>query len=60
MFGKRGLKKGYVSFFVGGTAFQAFLSAMNYHHWHSPVDGIVVDVYKIPGTYFLDHSQVLN
>ena len=25
--------------FVGGTVYQAFLSAMNYHRWHSPVSG---------------------
>lgn len=57
MFGKRGLSKKYGSLFVGGTIYQAYLSAMNYHQWHSPVDGRIVDVYKIPGTYYLDQSQ---
>jgi phosphatidylserine decarboxylase len=28
--------------FVGGTIYQAFLSATNYHHWHSPVAGTIV------------------
>ena len=38
--------------FDGGTIYQAFLSALSYHHWHSPVDGKVVKAYKIPGTYY--------
>ncbi|MGZ4627955.1 phosphatidylserine decarboxylase, partial [Oryzihumus sp.] len=25
--------------FVGGTVYQAFLSATNYHRWHAPVAG---------------------
>lgn len=42
----------YVSQFVGGTIYQAFLSALNYHRWHSPVDGKIVKAYKVPGTYY--------
>ena len=38
--------------FVGGTIYQAFLSALSYHRWHSPVDGKVVKAYNIPGTYY--------
>ncbi|PRP82713.1 phosphatidylserine decarboxylase [Planoprotostelium fungivorum] len=38
--------------FVGGTIFQAFLSATSYHRWHSPVNGKVIDFYVVPGTYF--------
>ena len=38
--------------FVGGTVYQAFLSATSYHRWHSPVNGTIVDVKKIPGTYY--------
>jgi phosphatidylserine decarboxylase len=38
--------------FVGGTVHQAFLSAMNYHRWHSPVDGTVVRADNVHGTYF--------
>lgn len=37
--------------FVGGTVYQAYLSALNYHRWHSPVDGIIVKVVHVPGTY---------
>ena len=42
----------YTSQFVGGTIYQAFLSALSYHRWHSPVDGNVVKAYNIPGTYY--------
>ncbi|RFA12075.1 hypothetical protein B7R22_16700 [Subtercola boreus] len=38
--------------FVGGTVYQAFLSALNYHRWHSPVAGTVVRAFVEPGTYF--------
>ena len=32
----------YVDQFVGGTVYQAFLSATNYHRWHTPVAGTIV------------------
>lgn len=38
--------------FVGGTVYQAYLTAMNYHHWHSPVAGTIVRAFVQPGTYF--------
>jgi len=38
--------------FVGGTIYQAFLSALSYHRWHSPVDGRVVKAYVHGGTYY--------
>jgi phosphatidylserine decarboxylase len=39
--------------FVGGTVYQAFLSADSYHNWHAPVDGTYVQDPKIiPGTYY--------
>jgi phosphatidylserine decarboxylase len=38
--------------FVGGTIYQAFLSARNYHRWHSPVSGTVVKTELVPGTYY--------
>ncbi|XP_031472681.1 decarboxylase iboD-like [Nymphaea colorata] len=47
------------SLFEGGTVYQAFLSALFYHRWHSPVDGVVEDVYDIAGTYYLDQSEAL-
>lgn len=38
--------------FVGGTVYQAFLSALSYHRWHSPVSGTIVKVDVIDGTYY--------
>ncbi len=42
----------YTSKFVGGTVYQAFLSATSYHRWNSPVRGDVVYATVIDGTYF--------
>ncbi|KAI0722951.1 Phophatidylserine decarboxylase-domain-containing protein [Earliella scabrosa] len=44
----------YVSQFVGGTVYQAFLAATKYHRWHSPVDGTIFDVVHVPGTYYAE------
>jgi phosphatidylserine decarboxylase len=38
--------------FVGGTVYQAFLSATNYHRWHSPVGGKIVRAFLQEGTYY--------
>jgi len=38
--------------FVGGVVYQAFLSATNYHRWHSPVGGTIVRAFAVPGTYY--------
>jgi phosphatidylserine decarboxylase len=38
--------------FVGGTVYQAFLSATNYHRWHSPVAGRIVRAFVREGTYY--------
>jgi phosphatidylserine decarboxylase len=38
--------------FVGGTIYQAFLSALSYHRWHSPVSGTVTKTYGIDGSYY--------
>ena len=38
--------------FVGGTVYQAFLSATNYHRWHSPVAGTIVRAFVQKGTYY--------
>jgi phosphatidylserine decarboxylase len=48
-----------VDTFVGGTVYQAYLNAINYHRWHAPVDGIIEDVYLIPGSYYLSQSQFI-
>lgn len=38
--------------FVGGSVYQAFLSAFNYHRWHAPVSGTVTKAYHVDGAYF--------
>ena len=38
--------------FVGGTVYQAYLSALNYHRWHSPVAGTIVRAFHEQGTYY--------
>lgn len=38
--------------FVGGTVYQAFLSATDYHRWHSPVAGRIVRAFVEEGTYY--------
>jgi phosphatidylserine decarboxylase len=38
--------------FVGGTVYQAFLSALSYHRWHSPVSGTIVKADVIDGAYY--------
>ncbi len=42
----------YMYLFAGGTVYQAFLSALSYHRWHSPVSGTVKKAYVIDGTYY--------
>ena len=42
----------FVDAFVGGTVYQAFLSADNYHRWHSPVSGTIKKIHHVEGTYF--------
>ena len=38
--------------FVGGTIYQAFLSALSYHRWHSPVAGKITKIRHVDGTYY--------
>lgn len=38
--------------FTGGTIYQAFLSALSYHRWHSPVSGTIKKCWVADGTYF--------
>jgi phosphatidylserine decarboxylase len=38
--------------FAGGTIYQAFLSALSYHRWHSPVSGTIKRAFVQDGTYF--------
>jgi phosphatidylserine decarboxylase len=38
--------------FVGGTIYQAYLSPLSYHRWHSPVNGTIVKAYVKDGSYY--------
>ncbi|KAH8162028.1 hypothetical protein CIB48_g6215 [Xylaria polymorpha] len=38
--------------FDKSTVYQAFLSALSYHRWHSPVSGRIVRAFVAAGTYF--------
>lgn len=51
------LKGNFVERFVGGTVYQAFLSAENYHRWHSPVNGTIRKVELVPGTYYAEAAS---
>lgn len=38
----------------GSTVYQAFLCAKTYHRWNSPVDGHIVAIQNVPGTYYAE------
>jgi phosphatidylserine decarboxylase len=40
--------------FVGGSIYQSFLSAFNYHRWHAPISGVIKKAYALDGTYYSD------
>jgi phosphatidylserine decarboxylase len=44
--------------FVGGTIYQAFLSAASYHRWHSPVSGRIVKTRLFDGSYYAQTPAV--
>ena len=44
--------------FAGGTVYQAFLSATNYHRWHSPVAGTIVRASLVEGTYYSEADSL--
>ncbi|HTV97452.1 MAG TPA: phosphatidylserine decarboxylase family protein [Steroidobacteraceae bacterium] len=43
---------GLAPLFAGGTVYQAYLSPLSYHRWHSPVSGTIAKAYVKEGTYF--------
>jgi phosphatidylserine decarboxylase len=43
--------------FAGGTVYQAYLSPLSYHRWHSPVSGTIVKAYVQDGAYFAEASS---
>ncbi len=38
--------------FVGGSVYQAYLDAHNYHRWHSPISGTIRKAFVRDGTYY--------
>ena len=51
------LNGNFVDRFVGGTVYQAFLSAKNYHRWHSPVSGMIKMLQLVPGAYYAEAAS---
>lgn len=41
--------------FDGATVYQAFLSALSFHRWNSPVSGTVTKTRIVNGTYYLEN-----
>ncbi|CAE6446981.1 unnamed protein product [Rhizoctonia solani] len=50
----------FTNLFVGGTILQCFIRAVNYHRWHSPINGRVIKTRMIPGVYFSQSPQASN
>jgi len=44
--------------FVGGTVYQAFLSATDYHRWHAPIAGTVATARVVDGTLYSEADCV--
>ncbi|HMK86390.1 MAG TPA: phosphatidylserine decarboxylase family protein [Steroidobacteraceae bacterium] len=43
--------------FAGATIYQAYLSPLSYHRWHSPVSGTIRKAYVKDGTYFAEAAS---
>jgi len=43
--------------FDRGTVYQAFLSALSYHRWSSPVDGVIKKAFVVNGSYYLENRS---
>jgi len=46
--------------FDGGSLVIARLAPQDYHRWHAPTSGTVVNTNEIPGTYFTVNPQAIN
>ncbi|GLB42661.1 putative phosphatidylserine decarboxylase [Lyophyllum shimeji] len=42
----------YTPQFINGTVYQAYLAHTQYHRWHTPVNGTVLETQLVPGTYY--------
>lgn len=45
--------------FIGGTVYQAYLNALSYHRWHSPVSGTIKKISLVNGSYEYTPSSSL-
>lgn len=43
--------------FAGATIYQAYLSPLSYHRWHSPVTGMITKAYVKEGTYYAEAAS---
>jgi phosphatidylserine decarboxylase len=43
--------------FAGATVYQAYLSPLSYHRWHSPVSGTIIKAYVKDGTYYAEAAS---
>jgi phosphatidylserine decarboxylase len=43
--------------FAGATIYQAYLSPLSYHRWHSPVAGTVTKAYVNDGSYYAEAAS---
>jgi phosphatidylserine decarboxylase len=43
--------------FAGASVYQAYLSPLSYHRWHSPVSGTITKAYVRDGTYFAEAAS---
>ncbi|KAI0069295.1 phosphatidylserine decarboxylase [Artomyces pyxidatus] len=44
--------KAMAAHFNGGTVYQAFLSPLDFHRWHAPVNGTIEKIVQLGGTYY--------
>lgn len=46
--------------FDGGKVIQGFLNTTGYHRWHAPVNGTIVKIVDVPGTYFAQAPSTIG
>ena len=46
--------------FVGGKVIQGFLNTTGYHRWHAPVNGTILKIIDVPGTYFAQAPSTIG
>jgi phosphatidylserine decarboxylase len=46
--------------FDGGSIMQGFLNTTGYHRWHAPVNGTIVKIIDVPGTYFAQSPNTIG